>query len=583
MSLQLMVDVIKKAGEEGGMFDRWFGKGLLTGYVYDGQGQPIAGARVYVGAGLESTTAQSGKFLIPKLKGAYDISLELHGQCHENLEKVHIGPKEEAHAVIRLSQQHLQQQAQMPSIFDEEDEDDMPLPPMPSFYQHRQQGPTAVMKGETTPAILQEGQATQGQMRPLQLETRVEWEKESYEAEEDELSRGLLHFQIPDDFEVQTSRLATHLCFVLDVSGSMDTPDKYPYLLEAIEILGNNLQDNQWLSIVLFSSDAALVADCLDPQTLRQPGSAKKLLETVKGFHGTFCGTALAPGLSLAIQQLKRFQDVPGLVQRLYIMTDGQLQDAHACTRQNRELRELGCECMSYGLGLDFALGTMRNIMDGCYGASVKRLADTATVRETFHHLLRVGAKVAAQNAKVHIELAPNALPGDTFVYRPMRRHYPLDGNTTLPDMPIGLIETEREYIVAFEARLPGEGGSSFQVGEAHIQYDVGQEQLTEFVPLKVALSEEAGAINEEVAEVWQVLEAMRHDDTESIKSSLKARIKIAKKEKRYESEIASLERALDQVEHHGTLQGLNQQDMMAYDCDETSVAYSPIPSKYNP
>ena len=57
---------------------------------------------------------------------------------------------------------------------------------------------------------------------------------------------------------------------------------------------------------------------------------------------------------------------------RLYILTDGQLHDADMCYEFNQELRNLNLEINSYGFGQDFAEETMRQIMNGCSGGRVK-------------------------------------------------------------------------------------------------------------------------------------------------------------------------------------------------------------------
>jgi len=75
----------------------------------------------------------------------------------------------------------------------------------------------------------------------------------------DELIQFAVTFSNRGDADFSHVNVVTHICLVLDISGSMDVPDKYPYLLQAIPYVVGALSDNDWLSIILFSTRSELV------------------------------------------------------------------------------------------------------------------------------------------------------------------------------------------------------------------------------------------------------------------------------------------------------------------------------------
>jgi len=70
----------------------------------------------------------------------------------------------------------------------------------------------------------------------------------------------LVNFTNREDIEnFAVPVVSTHLYMVLDVSGSMNTPEKYPLLRQAIPQLIQSLSDDDFLTIVLFSKGYDLI------------------------------------------------------------------------------------------------------------------------------------------------------------------------------------------------------------------------------------------------------------------------------------------------------------------------------------
>ncbi len=60
--------------------------------------------------------------------------------------------------------------------------------------------------------------------------------------------------------EIEDNKLPpSNLVFLIDVSGSMDNPDKLPLLLKSFKLLSNELKENDRISIVVYAGSAGLV------------------------------------------------------------------------------------------------------------------------------------------------------------------------------------------------------------------------------------------------------------------------------------------------------------------------------------
>jgi hypothetical protein len=352
----------------------------------------------------------------------------------------------------------------------------------------------------------------------------------------------------------------------------MDRPDKYPFLREAVQVLVDNLGEDQWLSLIVFSTKAEVIAAGLDATSLRRMET--DLVAAIDCFSGRFQGTYLAPGLEQALELLDRgaHGSIPGVVQRLYVLTDGQISDPAECTRFAPYLRDLRVEVMSYGFGSDFELPALRRIMDGCYGGGVKQIADTSMVQETFRHLHTVGSRVVARDLELRFEPAAEVVAGEGFMHRPVRQYCGhRDGNAIV--IPVGMLEASRTYVAGIECRLPGAGGVQQKLGTISVRYDTLDEHYEETVPLVALLGPSSAEPYTDAAEVWADLESLRSNDPNTVKAALRARIAIGRREHRDPSEIADLERTLAKLEKVSCIEDLSEDEKRTVDRNEITVA----------
>ena len=115
----------------------------------------------------------------------------------------------------------------------------------------------------------------------------------------------------------RAKRPAGNLVFLIDVSGSMDEPDKLPLVKQALAMLVEELTENDRVSIVTYAGDAGLK---LPPTSGDQK---RKILDVIEGLSagGSTHGSA---GIALAYEQARE-KFVPGGANRVILCTDGDL------------------------------------------------------------------------------------------------------------------------------------------------------------------------------------------------------------------------------------------------------------------
>lgn len=127
-----------------------------------------------------------------------------------------------------------------------------------------------------------------------------------------------------------SERKAAHLTFLVDVSGSMRSPDKLPLAQRALRLLVDNLRDGDTVALVTYAGNVRVV--------LPHTGMEQKALihEAIAGLTAGG-STAMASGIELAYQQATKVLDSQSL-SRVIILSDG---DANVGRTTPEDIREL--------------------------------------------------------------------------------------------------------------------------------------------------------------------------------------------------------------------------------------------------
>ncbi len=108
---------------------------------------------------------------------------------------------------------------------------------------------------------------------------------------------------------------SSNLVFLIDISGSMDMPNRLPLLKSAFKLMVNNLRDKDTISIVVYGSTVGV---------WMQPTSGKEKLKIEKSIEDLFPGgaTAGASGIETAYR-LAKSTFIKGGNNRVILATDG--------------------------------------------------------------------------------------------------------------------------------------------------------------------------------------------------------------------------------------------------------------------
>ena len=214
---------------------------------------------------------------------------------------------------------------------------------------------------------------------------------------------NLLHIGIQGYKVEKEQRPASNLVFLIDVSGSMNSPSKLGLLKSSFKLLTNNLTKNDKIAIVVYAGAAGTVLDSTN-------GNKKsKILQALDKLNagGSTNGAA---GINLAYQIAEENFIEKG-INRVIIATDG---DFNVGTTNFEQLKELAERKRESGVSL-----TTLGFGNGNYNdALMEQLADSGNGNYAYIDTLKEANKVLveemsstlmtiAKDVKIQIEFNP--------------------------------------------------------------------------------------------------------------------------------------------------------------------------------
>jgi Ca-activated chloride channel family protein len=193
------------------------------------------------------------------------------------------------------------------------------------------------------------------------------------------------------------------LTFLLDVSGSMDTPNKLPLLKEAMGLLVENLREQDRVAIVVYAGSSGLV---LAPTSGDRRAEIRDALASLEAGGSTAGGAGIQLAYRVASEML-----LPGGVNRVVLATDG---DFNVGTTSAGELARLIEEKRRGGVFLSVLGFGEGNLKD----STMEMLADRGNGNYAYIDGLTEARKVLvteaggtlvtiAKDVKIQVELNP--------------------------------------------------------------------------------------------------------------------------------------------------------------------------------
>ncbi|MFK7828312.1 MAG: von Willebrand factor type A domain-containing protein [Congregibacter sp.] len=167
--------------------------------------------------------------------------------------------------------------------------------------------------------------------------------------------RKLMHIGIKG-FDIPSGdKPRTNLVFLLDVSGSMNSPDKLPLVKQSMELLLSTLAPDDTVAIAVYAGAAGTV---LEPTPVQEK---QKILDALRSLSAGG-STAGAQGIRLAYELAEsRFDE--GAINRVILATDGDFNVGISNERELRSFVERKRESEVYLSVLGFGQGNYKDAL----------------------------------------------------------------------------------------------------------------------------------------------------------------------------------------------------------------------------
>jgi Ca-activated chloride channel family protein len=216
----------------------------------------------------------------------------------------------------------------------------------------------------------------------------------------------LLHIGIKGFDAVPEKRPKAHLVFLLDVSGSMNMPDKLPLLKNSFRMLVEALEPNDTVGIVVYAGAAGVV---LEPTPVEQKHRILAALDRLRAGGSTAGGEGIRQAYALAEANYD-----PRAVNRVILATDG---DFNVGIRNPEELKGFVERKRGSGIFLSVLGFGQGNLND----ALMQKLAQNGNGNAAYIDTLNEARKVLVEEAggtlftiagdvKIQIEFNPAAV-----------------------------------------------------------------------------------------------------------------------------------------------------------------------------
>jgi Ca-activated chloride channel family protein len=263
----------------------------------------------------------------------------------------------------------------------------------------------------------------------------------------------LLHIGLKGYKPPQSQLLPANLVFLIDVSGSMQSPDKLGLLKSSISLLTRELKATDTVSIVVYAGSSGSILEPTAGNEHQKIISALSRLQAGGSTNG-------ADGIHLAYQKAKEAFK-PGGINRIILATDGDFNVGISDIEQLKSLiskqRASGIALTTLGFGTgnynDHLMEQLADTGDGAY-AYIDTLSEARKVLvDELHSTLMTIAK----DVKIQIEFNPDMVSE----YRLIGYSNRLLANEDFGDDQIdaGEIGAGHSVTALYEIALTGSGG----------------------------------------------------------------------------------------------------------------------------
>jgi len=215
--------------------------------------------------------------------------------------------------------------------------------------------------------------------------------------------RYVLRVAVATPDKAPSQREPANLVFLVDVSGSMNEPDKLPLVKKSLAILTQNLNEHDTVALVTYAGDSRIIL----PRT--GVDHRDKILAAIDHLEPGG-STAMASGLDTAYE-IAAASLKPGTVSRVIVCTDG---DANVGPHSHEEMLKIiesrakagvTLSTIGYGMG-NYKDNAMEQLADKGYGNNYY-IDSIAAAQRVFGEQLTATLEVAAKDVKLQVDFDP--------------------------------------------------------------------------------------------------------------------------------------------------------------------------------
>lgn len=281
-------------------------------------------------------------------------------------------------------------------------------------------------------------------------------------------------------------RIPVNLCLVLDHSSSMLRGGKVERLKETVRGIIEQLDEDDFLSIVTFGDRAEVL---LPAQPLRNKAQVQGAIDAIRCRGGTEISRGLATGLSELSRNASR------ALSHLILLTDGQTYgDEMICLERSAEAAGMNVGITAYGLGADWN----STLLDGIAvptGGHSDYIARPEAMAEAFSARVLALQSTTLRGVKVSVQPATGCTVQRATILSPMLRPLDLSADRAGRGGLLGDMSGNAEYRLLVEFVLGATQPGAVPVADLTLVYDVpGLQREAETLAIPLSVSATAGA-----------------------------------------------------------------------------------------
>jgi Ca-activated chloride channel family protein len=198
-------------------------------------------------------------------------------------------------------------------------------------------------------------------------------------------------------------RPASNLVFLVDVSGSMDEPNKLPWVKQSLAMLVEQLKENDRVGLVVYAGSTGVV---LDSTTAAKKGEILSALDRLKAGGGTNGGAGIDLAYDMATKHF-----IEGGTNRVILCTDGDWNVGTTSTEALVQLIEAKRKSGVFLSVLGYGMGNLRDEMmvklAGKGNGNYAYIDDLKEARKVLVEQLVGTLVTVAKDVKIQIEFNP--------------------------------------------------------------------------------------------------------------------------------------------------------------------------------